>query len=250
MQRNIILSLIPLLTSAIVVAEPSEKVKLTSPISRADASGNAWRASEVIGQNVKNAEGETIGEVEDLLVDMKSGEIQAVVVAAGGFLGIGDELTAVPVSSLRFDTTTKAFKTSLTKEQLGKAPQFKANAWPDYSNAATMATMRSYRDSIGGDVTAADNTAQNEKTENREVMIPTDQGNSEMDIEITKNIRTSIIATDMSFNAKNIKIITKDERVVLKGVVGSAAEHQAILKIAKDHAKSTMITDELKVADK
>lgn len=52
---------------------------------------------------------------------------------------------------------------------------------------------------------------------------------------------------DLSFNAKNIKIITRDEHVTLKGMVESDAEHQAILKIAGNHANTAMITDDLKV---
>jgi sporulation protein YlmC with PRC-barrel domain len=246
-QRNILISLVPLLTSLAAFAETAEKSALVSPIPSNKGSTTAWRASEVIGQNVKNAGNETIGEVQDLLVDMKSGEIHAVVVSAGGFLGIGDILTAVPVSALRFDVDAKAFKTKLTKEQLGRAPQFKKTTWPDYSDVTTMAAMRSYLESIGGDVTAPDNSAQNEKTENKDVLLPTDQGNSEKDIQITKDIRSSIINSDMSFNAKNIKIITKNESVILKGVVETSAEHQAILKIAKDHANAAKITDELKV---
>ncbi len=245
-QRNILIALVPMLTPLIALAETSENRALISSVSRTKGAATAWRASEVIGQSVKNAGDETIGEVQDLLVDMKSGEIHAVVVSAGGFLGIGDVLTAVPVSALRFDVEAKAFKTKLTKEQLGNAPQFKPTTWPDYSDATTIDAMRSYRDSIGGDVTAPDNSAQNENTANKDVT-PVDQGNSEKDMKITQDIRSSVIGTDMSFNAKNIKIITNDERVVLKGVVETDAEHQAILKIAKNHANSAKITDELKV---
>jgi sporulation protein YlmC with PRC-barrel domain len=246
-QRNILISLVPLLTPLSGFAETPEKVALVAPLPSTKGTVNAWRASQVIGQNVKNAGDETIGEVKDLLVDMKSGEIHAVVVSAGGFLGLGDVLTAVPVSALRFDNEAKAFKTKLTKEQLGKAPQFKTTSWPDYSDVATIQAMRSYRDSIGGEVIESDNSAQNEKPENKSGLIPTDQGNSEKDVQITRDIRTSIIDTDLSFKAKNIKIITKDERVVLKGVVENDDEHQAILKIAKDHANAAKITDELEV---
>lgn len=246
-QRNIIISLIPLLTPLTAFAQTAEKSALVAPIPGIKGAATAWRASQVIGQNVKNAGDETIGEVQDLLVDMKSGEIHAVVVSAGGFLGIGDVLTAVPVSALRFDVEAKAFKTKLTREQLGKAPQFKTTSWPDYSDIATIQAMRSYRDSISGDVTEPDNSARNEKPENKDGLSPTDQGSSEKDIQITRDIRSAVIDTDLSFNAKNIKIITKDDRVVLKGVVETHAEHQTILKIAKDHANDAKITDELKV---
>jgi osmotically-inducible protein OsmY len=111
----------------------------------------------------------------------------------------------------------------LTKEQLGKTPQFKTDAWPDDDDATHTEALRSYRDSIGGDVTAADNSAQNEKPGNKEVMIPTDQGNSEKDVQITQDIRSAVVGADLSFNARNIKIITKDEHVTPMGEVAATS---------------------------
>ncbi len=113
-----------------------------------------------------------------------------------------------------------------------------------------MEALRSYRDSIGGDVDAPDNTAQNEKEMKKDAVTPTDQGNSSKDVQITKDIRSGIMDKDLSFNAKNIKIITRNEHVTLKGVVESPAEHQAILKIAGNHANTAKITDDLKVKSK
>lgn len=249
-QRRLLISLVPLLSPLTALAETGKNAELVTPISGTKGSAASWRASQVMGLNVKNAADETIGEVEDVVLDMKNGEILAVVVSSGGFLGIADTLSAVPVTALRYDGATKAFKTRLTKEQLGKAPQFKNNAWPDYNNATSIEAMRSYRDSVGGDVSAPDNTAQNEKEVNNDAKNPTDQGNSEKDVQITKDIRSSIMGTDLSFNAKNIKIVTRNEHVTLKGVVESHAEHQSILKIAKNHANSAKITDDLKVNSK
>lgn len=249
-QRNILISLVPILSSLTAFAETDKQTELVSPIPGTKGSAASWRASQVIGLNVKNAADETIGEVEDLVLDMKTGEVLAVVISSGGFLGMADTLSAVPVTVLRYDGTAKAFKTRLTKEQLGKAPQFKKDAWPDYDEDASNAALRSYRDSIGGDVTAPDNTAQNEKEMNQDGETPTDQGNSEKDIQITKDIRSGIMDQDLSFNAKNIKIITRNEHAILKGVVESHAEHQSVLKIARNHANSGKITDDLKVNTK
>lgn len=249
-QRSLLISLVPLLTPLTAFAETEKQVALVSPIPGTKGSAASWRASQVIGLNVKNSADETIGEVEDLVLDMKSGEILAVIISSGGFLGMADTLSAVPVTALRYDVTAKAFKTKLTKDQLGKAPQFKTNAWPDYSEATSAEALRSYRDSIGGDVTAPDNSAQNEKEMSKDAVTPTDQGNSPKDVQITKDIRSGIMDKNLSFNAKNIKIITRNEHVTLKGVVESDAEHQAILTIARNHANTTKITDDLKVNPK
>lgn len=249
-QLSLLISVVPVLNLLTAYAETEKQVALISPLPGTKGSAASWRASQVMGLNVKNAADETIGEVKDLVLDMKSGEVLAVIISSGGFLGIADTLSAVPVSALRYDGPSKAFKTKLTKEQLGKAPQFKTNAWPDYSDATSTEALRSYRDSIGGDVSAPDNTAQNEKEINKDAVNPSDQGNSEKDVQITKDIRSGIMDADLSFNAKNIKIITRNEKVTLKGVVESHAEHQAILVIARNHANSAGITDDLKVNSK
>lgn len=247
-QKCLIISLFPMITPLSVFAQQSDDQKeSTTVLSVTKANANSWRASQFIGLNVKNAASETIGEVQDLVLSMNDGKIIAVIISSGGFLGIADTLSAVPLTAIQYDETTKAFKTSLTKEQLGKAPQFKNDAWPDFSEATSIESLRSFRDSIGGDVNKPDNTAQNEKEMKEDAVDPTDQGNSDKDIQITKDIRFAIMDTDMSFNAKNIKIITRDEHVSLKGVVGSDEEHQAILKIAQTHANADKISDHLKV---
>ncbi len=246
-QKSIVISLVPLLTPLVAFAGPDKQAGPVSSVPATKGSAASWRASQVMGLKVENAADETIGEVKDLVLDMKSGEVLAVVISSGGFLGIADTLSAVPVTHLRYDNTAKAFKTSLTKEQLGKAPQFKSGAWPDFNEATTMQALRSFRDSIGGDVSAPDNTAQNEKEMRKDAVNPTDQGNSEKDVRITKDIRSGIMDEDLSFNAKNIKIITRNGHVTLKGVVKSHDEHEAILRIVRDRVNTAEITDDLKV---
>lgn len=246
-QRNFFISLIPLLTPMTAFGEPPKQAELVSPIPGTKGSTASWRASQVMGLNVKNVADETIGEVQDLVLDMKAGEILAVIISSGGFLGISNTLSAVPVSFLRYDDTAKAFKTKLTKEQLNKAPQFKSDAWPDYSTETSTEMLRSYRDLISGVLVAPDNSAQNEKEINKDAVTPTDQGSSAQDVQITKNIRSAIMETDLSFNAKNIKIITRNENVILKGVVESHVEHEKILKIVGNYTNKSNLTDELKV---
>jgi sporulation protein YlmC with PRC-barrel domain len=245
-----LLSIIPVLSPLTAFAEVEKQEELITPIPGTKGSAASWRVSQVMGLNVKNATDDTIGEVKDLVIDMKSGTILAVIISSGGFLGLADTLSAVPVTSLRYDDPTKSFKTRLTKEQLEKAPQFKTDAWPDYNKASSTEALRSYRDLIGNEVTAPDNTAQNEKEMDQNAVNPTDQGGSVKDMQITKDIRAELMGEDLSFNAKNIKIITQNEFVTLKGVVETDAEHHAILKIARNHANSAKIIDDLKVKAK
>ena len=50
---------------------------------------------------MKNHQDEKLGDVENLMVDLSAGRIVAVIVSSGGFLGMGDELSAVPPTALR-----------------------------------------------------------------------------------------------------------------------------------------------------
>jgi sporulation protein YlmC with PRC-barrel domain len=60
-----------------------------------------WRASKVVGLSVYNDNNESLGSINDLLMD-KSGNIKAVVLGVGGFLGVGEHLVAVPFDKIKF----------------------------------------------------------------------------------------------------------------------------------------------------
>jgi sporulation protein YlmC with PRC-barrel domain len=60
-----------------------------------------WRASKLVGLNVYNDKNESLGSINDLLTD-KSGNIKAVVIGVGGFLGVGEHLVAVPLDKIKF----------------------------------------------------------------------------------------------------------------------------------------------------
>jgi hypothetical protein len=60
-----------------------------------------WRASKVVGLSVYNDNNESIGSINDLLMD-KSGNIKAAVIGVGGFLGMGSQLVAVPLDKIKF----------------------------------------------------------------------------------------------------------------------------------------------------
>lgn len=61
----------------------------------------AWRATDLDGKDVYGAEGESIGEITDVLVS-EDGKVMAVLVGVGGFLGIGEKDVAVSMAALEF----------------------------------------------------------------------------------------------------------------------------------------------------
>jgi len=71
------------------------------------------RTDDVIGVNVKNLQGEDIGEVKEIMLDKVSGEVEYVVLSYGGFLGMRDKLFALPWGVLNYDATDDCFKIPL-----------------------------------------------------------------------------------------------------------------------------------------
>jgi sporulation protein YlmC with PRC-barrel domain len=64
-------------------------------------------ASELIGTRVVSANNESIGDINDVIVD-RNGQVMAAVVGVGGFLGIGEKDVAVPFKSLEFANSQQA----------------------------------------------------------------------------------------------------------------------------------------------
>ena len=62
-----------------------------------------WKASKTLGLKIYNEKNENIGQITELLFD-KGGKIEAVVIAVGGFLGVGKREIAVPLSEIKAPT--------------------------------------------------------------------------------------------------------------------------------------------------
>jgi phosphate transport system substrate-binding protein len=78
-----------------------------------------WRARKMIGLNVYNNDNEKIGDIAELILD-RSGKVEAVVVGAGGFLGLGEHDVAVPYSQISWvDRPVTASSTSTTTTGAG-----------------------------------------------------------------------------------------------------------------------------------
>ena len=89
--------------------------------------GREMRASKLIGTNVRNDAGESIGEINEVVLD-KAGKVAAVVIGVGGFLGIGEREVAVNFSSLRLaqdNSGSTVVSLNATKDALKAAPEWK-----------------------------------------------------------------------------------------------------------------------------
>jgi len=97
--------------------------------------------------------------------------------------------------------------------------------------------------------TAADNTDKNERDRNPSALTPGDQGGSEADRTITQQIRQGVVKDDaLSITGKNVKIITVDGVVTLRGPVKTDKEKTVIASIAKDAPGVKRVDNQLEIA--
>jgi sporulation protein YlmC with PRC-barrel domain len=115
---------------------PEARMARQSPIVKAN--------KEVIGRKVTNRQGESLGKVEEVMIDSIPGRVAYAVVSFGGFLGLGDKLFAVPWNSLDWDVEREAFVMNADKEFLKNAPGFDKNNWPNMSDTSWRSNVYSY----------------------------------------------------------------------------------------------------------
>jgi hyperosmotically inducible periplasmic protein len=96
--------------------------------------------------------------------------------------------------------------------------------------------------------TKPDNTATNEHDRSGDTQTSGDQSNSPADLKITQAIRQALMKdSELSTTAKNIKIITANRQVTLRGAVKTAQEKAKVDQIARSAAGGAQIDDQLDV---
>jgi sporulation protein YlmC with PRC-barrel domain len=93
-------------------------------------------ASTLKGDSVRNSAGEDLGKIDQIMIDIPTGQVAYAVLSFGGVLGIGDKLFAVPWSSLTVDEDEQCFILDVDKQTLETAPGFDKDNWPDMADAA------------------------------------------------------------------------------------------------------------------
>jgi hyperosmotically inducible periplasmic protein len=101
----------------------------------------------------------------------------------------------------------------------------------------------------GDKVVAPDNSGTNTRDKNGENVTAMDQSNRPEDLNLTREIRRAIMNdSSLSMEAKNIKIITLNGSVTLRGPVKTEQEKDAIMTKATQIARDTKINNELEIA--
>jgi len=99
-----------------------------------------FRTADIVGLYVKNNKHEDIGKIDDLVIDMKNGEVRYAAVAYGGVAGIGSKLFAVPWQKMTFmlgepnKANSRHFMLDVSKEQFENSPGFDSSHWPNVAD--------------------------------------------------------------------------------------------------------------------
>jgi sporulation protein YlmC with PRC-barrel domain len=101
------------------VEKPTREVK--APIGPA----KEVYASTLIGASVKNPQGESLGKIDELVIDLQQAQVKTAVVSMGGLLGIGSKYVAVPWSEVKSSDDGKTVIIAKAKEELENAPEWK-----------------------------------------------------------------------------------------------------------------------------
>jgi sporulation protein YlmC with PRC-barrel domain len=123
---GVVMAIIAMLGLLFVVASSKPAVSQAVHLVKVDVSviGQAYRASKLIGANVVNEKNESIGKIDDIVIDNKN--VMFAVLQVGGFLGLGSRLVVVPYNSLKIaDGGKKIELPGASKDELKKLTEFK-----------------------------------------------------------------------------------------------------------------------------
>ena len=101
-------------------------------------------ADTLVGNDVFNHKNEDLGDIKEIMLDMRSGKVGYAVLSFGGFLGMGEKLFAVPWNALTLDTKNKRFVLNVEKDRLKDAPGFDKAQWPNMSDQSWAKQIHSY----------------------------------------------------------------------------------------------------------
>ena len=105
-------------------------------------------ASTLKRDRVTNVDGEDLGRVEEIMLDLESGRIAYVVLSFGSHVRGDDKLFAVPWEVLSISHHDKKFILNVSKETLKEAPGFDKDDWPDSSELSWLAEIYACYDCV------------------------------------------------------------------------------------------------------
>lgn len=88
----------------------------------------------LLDSTVRNLEDETMGKIEDFLVDLEMSRIAYAVITFEERLNMGNKLYAIPFAAFEYNPAKQLFVLTVHKDRLKNAPGFDEENWPDTSD--------------------------------------------------------------------------------------------------------------------
>lgn len=149
-------------------------------------------------------------------------------------------------------TATEPGSTSALSPASGTTMNNTGNSPNDNANNNNTTTSTASNPNAGATPAAGtkpDNTGVNKRDRDDKTLTPMDQGESEADRKITQQVRQAVMKDgSLSFSAKNVKIITINGKVTLRGSVKNAEERAAIERAAAQVAGTGRVDSQLEIA--
>ena len=101
-------------------------------------------ANTLDGNDVYNRQDQDLGDIKEIMLNMRTGKISYAVLSYGGFLSLGEKLFAVPWEALKLDTENKRFVLNVDKDRLESAPGFDKDNWPNMADTVWAAGINSF----------------------------------------------------------------------------------------------------------
>jgi sporulation protein YlmC with PRC-barrel domain len=114
------------------------------PPAEAPAEGTLLRSRFLFTYQVKSPQGEDLGKIEEIIIDMEVGRVAYAILSFGGFLGVGNKWVPVPWDALALHPDEKVLVLNIDKEKIQKAPNFEPATLPDLANRQWGAVIHSY----------------------------------------------------------------------------------------------------------
>jgi sporulation protein YlmC with PRC-barrel domain len=114
------------------------------PATRKGPGPELMSAGSLAGNDVYNLQGEDIGDIKDIMLDMRTGKVSYAVLSFTAFLSMGEKLFAVPWNALTLDTENKRFTLNVEKDRLKAAPGFDKDLWPNMADQTWQKQIHEY----------------------------------------------------------------------------------------------------------
>lgn len=127
--------------------QSNDDVKITGDTGNSPGPGPELMAAGTLeGNDVVNLEGEKLGTIQDIMLDVPKGKIAYAVLSRGGILGVGDKLFAIPWGALTLDTRRKCFMLNVDSRRLEEAEGFDKDKWPSMADFTWASKIHDYYD--------------------------------------------------------------------------------------------------------